>query len=401
MRILCLLLALLMTQTAAIPTATQSNPTSSVDYVTNHFEDFIEEYNKLDIEDCKATHIEYQTEIFVNDTQETGYYIDFNGDNGFCIVTEDAVIDMYVKGDYPQMRETHEYMYDVMDGFFVKDENQYVPFLSPALPELNESALAQRADEIVSITNAADYIKKVYGSSYKLYSDDTKYLSSFKCWHQADLSVYLQKKNGEWYSEGNCILTSIYETLSYLQKTGVYPKLPTGNTTINTSNDRVASAAKKNGYTPRASTVTLPSLYVKIRDIAISKYGYTTSGMAIGDTDNLVKDTLKAYGYNVSPENSAWLATGNQQMITTPFESTIKTNISKGYPVILNTYRVYGGEHCIVVIGYTYYRRTWNLGFTKLYQYAKLLRVADNHNTNATFFDYSLYTLNTNYVYFK
>lgn len=401
MRILCLLLALLMTQTVASPTATQSNPTSSIDYVINHFEDFIEEYNKLDIEDCKATHIEYQTEIFVNDTQETGYYVDFNGDNGFCIVTEDAVIDMYVKGDYPQMREAHEYMYDVMDGFLVKDGNQYVPFLSPALPELDESALVQGAEKTVYITNAADYIKKAYGSSYELCSDDTQYLPAFKYWLQTDLSVYLQKKNGKRYSEGNCALTSIYTTLSYLQKTGVYPKLPTGNTTINTSKDRVASAAKKNGYTPRASTVTLPSLYVKIRDIAISKYGYTTGGVATADVDNLVQDTLKAYGYNVSPKSSYWLATGNQQIITTPIESTIKTNISKGYPVILTTSRVYGDVHSIVVIGYTYYRRTWNLGFTKLYQYAKLLRVADNHNSQATFFDYSSYMLSTNYVYFK
>lgn len=399
MKILCLLLALAMT--ISIPVAPQPDSTSAVEYVTNNFEEFISEYNKLELEDCNATSIEYQTEIYINDYDVNGHYIDFNGNNGFCVVTDDAIVDMYVTGDYPQLREKHEYMYDIMDGFFIKESEEYVPYLQHAIPELDENAFVCSAENSVKITNPDQYIKKLYGASYSQYSGGTKRLLNFTLYKQSDLSVYLTRKNGQLYSEGNCVLSSVYTTLSYLQKTGVYPKLPTGTTTLNMNNDVVKNAAQKKGYFARNTYVTVPTLYVTIRKIAIEKYGYTASGLSMQYTDDLIRDTLKYYGYNPTIKNNIEPPLLNQQMYETGFESAIKRNIQKGYPVVFNTYSVYGGEHSITIFGYKNYRRAYDLGLFKIYRYAKLLIVSDNHTKQPTYFDYTRYLLNTNYVYFK
>ena len=115
MKILCLLLALAMT--ISIPVAPQPDSTSAVEYVTNNFEEFISEYNKLELEDCNATSIEYQTEIYINDYDVNGHYIDFNGNNGFCVVTDDAIVDMYVTGDYPQFS-----VHQLKESFCLRNE---------------------------------------------------------------------------------------------------------------------------------------------------------------------------------------------------------------------------------------------------------------------------------------
>lgn len=396
MKFLCLLLALIMSTGGVIQP--QKN-VSAVDYITNNFSEFISEYNKIDDNDCNATFIEYQTEIYVNDTQTYGYYLDFNDDNGFCIVTGDEVIDMYTTGDFPEMKEKHEYVYDIMDGFLIKENGEYIPYAQQKLAEVTDTTFANSALPSVKITNAEQYVKKVYGSKYKPYKNSTKMLSNFNCIKQSQLSVYLEK--GTNYSEGNCTLASIYSTLNYLRKTGVYPKISNSKfVKINTTTDSVNKQAKKEGYYARGTTVEVPELYAKIREIAIAKYGYDVNCITICDVDNLVNDVLKYYGYKTKVSSSTTLPT-NQNYFETSFESTIKRNINKGYPVIFSTYSVYGGPHCISVIGYSYFRNTYKVGFVKINKYAKLLIVADNHLNTPTYFDYTRYFYTTNSVYFK
>lgn len=396
MKILCLLLALIMSTGGVVQP--QKN-VSAVDYITNNFSEFISEYNKIDDNNCKATFIEYQTEIYVNDTQTYGYYLDFNDDNGFCIVTGDEVIDMYTTGDFPEMKEKHEYVYDIMDGFLIKENGEYIPYAQQKLAEVTDTTFANSALPSAEITNAEQYVKKVYGSKYKTYKNSTKMLSNFNCLSQSYLSVYLQK--GTNYSEGNCTLTSIYSTLNYLRKTGVFPNIPNSKfVEINTKTDSVNKQAKKEGYYARDTIVKIPELYAKIREIAISKYGYDVSNIRICDVDNLVNDVLKSYGYKTKADSSITLPM-NQSYFETSFESTIKRNISKGYPVIFSTYSVYGAPHCVSVIGYSYFRNTYKVGFIKINKYAKLLIVADNHSDTPTYLDYTRYFYTTNSVYFK
>jgi pyridoxal/pyridoxine/pyridoxamine kinase len=72
MKLLCLLLALFMVP--AFPVQPAQDNMSATEYVTEHFDDFIAEYNNLDIEDCNATYIEFQKEI--NNFHGTGDVFD-------------------------------------------------------------------------------------------------------------------------------------------------------------------------------------------------------------------------------------------------------------------------------------------------------------------------------------
>ena len=236
-------------------------------------------------------------------------------------------------------------------------------------------------------------------AKYKLY--ESYELPNFTCYSQYDLSIYHKNTKKGFESEGNCVLASIYSTLAYLQKIGVYQKLPTGQTVIDTTKDSVKTTAKIMGYAPRETKVTVPTLYAKIREIALKKYGYTVMGVTDLQTDKLIQDVLKAYGYNNKPSHTTIPPLGSPQIFNTAFESTVKKNLKSGYPVIFNTYLVYGTGHCISIIGYSNYRLTYNLGIVKVYRYAKLLKVADNHIAQPTYFDYSAYMFNTNCIHFK
>lgn len=400
MKLLCLLLALFMVP--AFPVQPTQDNMSATEYVTEHFDDFIAEYNNLDIEDCNATYIEFQKEINILDEGTTGYYLDFNDENGFCIVTGDTIVDMRTTGDYPELRQEGEFAYDIMDGFLQYIDGEYVQVIQPADASVEEEPVGSAEIPRAEIKNADDYIYTVYGASYKPYKSLT--LPNFRCYSQNSFALYYKIQGNKILGEGNCVLSSVYTLLNHLRITGVYPNLPGTSTTVRTDTDVVRSKAAAVGYTPmsiRGKYIrTVPTLYVKIRQIAIEKYGYVAdSGITTGKVDDLMRDVLAAYGYSGNVSYSNPLPIGNQQITTTPIEAAIKKVLDKGRPVLISTSLVYGEMHEIVVFGYETYRRVYTIAGVKLNRYAKLLTVADNHNACKTYFDYTRYSLSAPMVY--
>lgn len=400
MKLLCLLLALFMVP--AFPVQPTQDNISATEYVTEHFDDFIAEYNNLDIEDCNATYIEFQKEINVLDEGATGYYLDFNDDNGFCIVTGDTIVDMRATGDYPELRQEGEFAYDIMDGFLQYIDGEYVQVIQPAEASLEEEPVCSANSSSVKIKNADDYVYTAHGADYKPYKSLT--LPNFRCYNQNSFALYYKIQDNKILGECNCVLSSVYTLLNYLRITGVYPNLPGTYTTIYTNKDIVRSKAAAAGYTPmsiRGCYVrSVPTLYAKIRQIAIEKYGYVVdNGVTTGKVDDLIRDVLAAYGYSGNVSFSNPLPVGNQHITTTPIERAIKKVLDKGRPVLISTTLVYGEMHEIVVFGYETYRKVYNIGGVKLNRYVKLLTVADNHNACKTYFDYTEYYFSAPMVY--
>lgn len=76
-------------------------------FVENNFDTFVDEYNKTveDEERLNATSIEYSSFVDLLEDDSYGLYIDFNGNNGYAVITSELnIYELETKGDYKSLK---------------------------------------------------------------------------------------------------------------------------------------------------------------------------------------------------------------------------------------------------------------------------------------------------------
>lgn len=92
-------------------------------FVENNFDTFVDEYNKTveDEERLNATSIEYSSFVDLLEDDSYGLYIDFNGNNGYAVITSELnIYELETKGDYKSLKN-NDLCYSRFDGFVYKD----------------------------------------------------------------------------------------------------------------------------------------------------------------------------------------------------------------------------------------------------------------------------------------
>ena len=172
--------------------------------------------------------------------------------------------------------------------------------------------------------------------------------------------------------------------MNYLKSSGKYTTLPAANSKTNYDATQDPFYSKYSGTsnykinTPKS----LPNLYIAIRQYAIDNYGYET-----GETNPFnIATMIEKVGqkYNASIDAS--------HIVVWSYETQVVDEINAGYPVIINvansaTY----GSHSMVVTGYRLYTKTTTVAGVNFNSYVKLIKVNDNWNSNARYFDFTNY----------
>ena len=71
------------------------NSENCVDFIEENFSRVVSEYNSANQENglvCCATSIEGRSQIYIADSDKYGIYLDFDGNNGYLLVTENYLL---------------------------------------------------------------------------------------------------------------------------------------------------------------------------------------------------------------------------------------------------------------------------------------------------------------------
>lgn len=285
---------------------------SVAEFIIDNLEIFSDEYNK-EIEDeelkFEATSCEKMIPVYVVSTGEEGLYIDFNADNGYMVIVDDYSVHAFdTQGDIEYLKELDYTYYSIYDGFlYVDEDGNYCPFEFNQMSEsdleayiqngLSQSYNGQTQGTDGGIYNTDLYVKDRYGTGYVIKSGDSKTLANYKCIDQGDLSIYnLITTDGE-RGEGNCVLSSCYSLLNYLQMTGKYSNLSRSDSTTNYDATKDSFYKKYNNgkyniHTPK----WLPNLYLAVREYAIKNCGYEVDSVDPFKIGSIIKGDIQLFG---------------------------------------------------------------------------------------------------------
>ncbi len=357
------------------------------------------------------------TVILPDGKEDDAVYVDFNGNFGYMIMSEDYYIYAYKsEGDIELFKDKEELYYSVTDGFGYKDEN--CSFISYDLEETqaDKTRVYEYIEEYFnyvsqdgSLGDTDEYVRKQYGDGYKLASQAK--LDSYDYTTQMSTSVYKAVvKDGYYASEGNCSLQSIYSMLSYYQKRAgnkipvKYAALPSRHATskIYATEDpffdefKDDESYKIEGYNRKTGKCTgfkVPTLYKTIRTFCIENYGYKTGGTKPDNFKYIVKNVFDTY--NIKPTELT------EHIDFKTFQSVVVPHIKKGLPVLwsMSVSSTYG-SHTAVITGYKIYTKfVESNGLKILTDRVILLKLNDNWSTDGGTFDYTRYTAATGTFY--
>lgn len=357
------------------------------------------------------------TVILPNGDEDDAVYVDFNGNFGYMVMSEDYYIYAYKsEGDIELFKEKEKLYYSLTDGFGDKDENgEFVPY------DLDETqADKTRVYEYIeeyfnyvsqdgSLGDTDKYVKKQYGDGYKMAAELE--LKNFDYTTQMSTSIYKAiPKEGYYTSEGNCSLQSIYAMLSYYQKKAgsttpmKYAALPSRHqlTRIYANKDPFFDEFKDNesykieGYNRKTGVCigfTVPALYKTIRTFCIENYGYKTGGTLPDNFKHIVQNVFETYNIEPTPLT--------EHIDFKTFQSVVVPHIKKGLPVLwsMSVSSTYG-SHTAVITGYRIYTKfVESNGLKILTDKVILLKLNDNWSTDGNTFDYTRYTAATGTFY--
>lgn len=399
-------------------------------FVENNFDTFVDEYNKTveDEERLNATSIEYSSFVDLLEDDSYGLYIDFNGNNGYAVITSELnIYELETKGDYKSLKN-NDLCYSRFDGFVYKDsqgiyqkvftENHsglnMSPYRNDNVADSSAAYPGQSAagDGEIESAKIGEYISARYPDY--TYKDKRENLASdFDFARQTNTSYYVKKEceadgtdlDGTFWSEGNCALNAMFNIMrNWSKKSKISSIAHSATTDIRTTitsdvlypewgsyivrtTTSSSGGAKSGGdeivgyyyWRPNYSTSlrVMPNLYTNIRAYAISQYGYTPES---GYYASNVPDTLE------------YVARTNYGItIDVTHTSTISTAISsldsgKAVYLSINNSSTYG-NHGVALIGYQEYSYTTGWWIFSQTHYVYFYQVADGWNDTAMYFD--------------
>ena len=281
----------------------------SVEYFLGLFEEFRNSYVDESGNRFTANYCEFTDNVLVYPGEKEGVYLDFDGENGFAIVTDSyTILKLQLYGDYPDLRNRPQLNYNLLADSFVSDEGFDLVF-EEYIDNIDNNKCKSSAESIVNnvvIEDVDSYIRGAYANlGYEVeienYAEKCANLDYCEWDTQFDTSLYAQEiyvdGRKHTYGEGNCSLHAGYITLSYMRNSGHMPNLPKkGNTYIEVSLDPVYYLALSSGY--YIYNDSLPTMYYQMRKIAVDKYGYTYDGFSAQNLLDVMREIRKQYGYS-------------------------------------------------------------------------------------------------------
>ncbi|MDE5545929.1 MAG: hypothetical protein K2I88_00540 [Anaeroplasmataceae bacterium] len=324
---------------------TKKDCEEAISFLKENINDFVQKYNDTEGMNNKlyASSVEYSTLLWLIEDDNYGVYIDFNGDNGYLVMTGDYTIySLQITGDYPEYRNEKNLYFSYIDGFLFQDENGDYQILGKHSFSSSIASVPSTGtiDGDIHPLNIDAYVQERY-PSYTLESKVQPLSSSFKYSRQFNTSYYISfrvdsdgnKQTITGQPEGNCSTNTCFALLREWQNRGYISGLPVG-----TIDKREAIKADPLYNTYGAGTVwlqtetnekfnfiagsyymweannqalkSMPILYDEIRAYAIEKFSYTpVSGLYDSQIKEIMNFILTKYGNNVTLKETSKVST--------------------------------------------------------------------------------------------
>lgn len=363
------------------------------EFMSQNFSTFVSKYNEFHEEDLIATKL-LKTRNLILEEDKPGYYFDF--DFGYMVASEDYEI--YLISNYDLSFEEDLFLTDgrlYFSGTVFYDENGFEYGISTdinVLSEVNADSKATLNSSITSsnydgyITNSQiDNYISTYCSEYNIVSEN--YIPFYDYISQFDTSVYIKTAGNTIYSEGNCVINSTYSMLHNLGKKerdrdfyySDYYVDYTGDNLIHDAHySLIHNGWKVNNFSRsgapnvgKKALEVIPDLYLRLRERAISSYGYhEDTGMIGSYAKDMAMDVDGWYGYN-----------------TTFFETndfnTIKTLVDSLIPSLVGTSgSITYHNHSMAVNGYIKLEKTSGWWIFTSTDTKWILAVDDGHQSS-------------------
>lgn len=382
----------------------------SISFIKKHINEFVQKYNESEDmrEKLNASYVEYSTLLWLVEDDNYGVYIDFDGNNGYLVMTgNNTIYSLQTTGDYPEYRYEKNLYFSYIDGFLFHDENgNYQRYGNKTTMSTVASAASSDAhDGNISSTELDEHVQK-YHSYYTLESIVQPLSKTFEYSHQVNTSYYVSynvDKDGNNLSnhkqaEGNCSLNSCFTLLRDWQNRGYVSGLPkgtidkrgdikneylysdygVGKVWLQTEDDILFNFKAGQYYKWECNNqalIGMPMLYDELREYAVGKLYYTPmSGLYDNQIKEIMYSVLAKYGNSVTLRETDTVST-----------AAIQINNNKAcYLSVNNSYTYY--DHAMVVLGYRKYSYESGWWIFKTKNYAYYLEVADGWDTSHSYF---------------
>ena len=206
-------------------------------FIQNNLETFVQKYNESredESEYLHATGVERIKIVNLIEDENYGAYIDFDGNNGYAVVTGDYTIyDLQTEGDLSYLDDEEEVYYSYFDGFYRLGDDglfeRHEGYLPETAPDDVVSTTPSGVDEEGYIIDLEDYIESHYEDYTYNASALSGYVPNYIFQTQNETSYFLfnpADAQGNRYnflniSEGNCALTAMSNILKFWGQEGL------------------------------------------------------------------------------------------------------------------------------------------------------------------------------------
>ena len=388
-----------------------------VEFIENNFSQVIFEYNNAHEDtglQCNATSIEGQTLILLTDFNRYGIFLDFDGSNGYMLVTEGYTLyEFEPQGDLPYLKGVTLAYYNSFDGFMYLDTEtgllekyDYVDKTSELYGGLGTEATAE--DVLYGAAGQPSDVNgdgKIYdidsyvAAVYPNYVYQDRYIiTDYQFIYQDDTSVYKRYSGGKIYTEGNCVINATYSMMNDWYRRGRFQWLPSGTTNYATlvTSDRLYSTygtGTYNGWTTNSyyTLSHMPTLYLELRDYAID-YGYNpVNGMSSNYIIDMVERVASSRGYTFNMVKTSSFNSNVRYQLDTNHACVISVNGSSTF-----------NNHSMGLFGYVHYTYTsgWWIFATTKDKYFYVVDDGHSYKKGDSNYSYNFIGVNTPVCYF-
>ncbi len=391
-------------------------------FIQNNLETFVQKYNQSREDESEYLHassVERTKIVNLIEDENYGAYIDFDGDNGYVVVTGDYTIyDLQTEGDLDYLDNAANIYYSYFDGFYRLDDGLYVRFEGDEQQQTVSADVANTTpagvDQDGYIINLESYIASVYDDYTYNASALSGYVPNYIFQTQSETSYYVwypADANGNQYhfgvrSEGNCALTAMSNILKFWGQENLvnidYSTTMNLTSTIQNNpfyndfsdykvrnyflyNSNIAASADN---PPKAiwfvnyyeNLSNIPFTYYEIYNYCVSNYGYTPeSGFQASNVPAVLEYVVEKYDYN----NRV-----NIDVVQTTDAANVRNSMHQGRAVYmsLNNDPVYG-NHGVAIIDideYKYEEGWWIFSETK---YAYFYEIVNGDYDGRSYYD--------------
>ncbi|MCD8040374.1 MAG: hypothetical protein LUF82_02530, partial [Clostridia bacterium] len=388
-------------------------------FIKENFDTFVTEYNKtLEEDDDKllATYIEDTKYVRLVEDKKFAAYLDFDGDNGYVVVTGlYNIYELKTKGDLQCLKEYDGMIYySYGDGFlYLDDEMTYQKFNYQNYSSVSKIKSSYVDSQGRLLENYLDdYLEDEY-SGYTLIADFSVGVSPTAYTKQTRNSYYIMNEldsngnaTGDYATECNCTLTAVYNLFFSLSLNGFCSSVPYANrydmseeivndvfyskfgngtaaSSLNEDSDEEKIESSVKEFDKYYWSTAEPSVLKKInevykvaRDYAVANCGYSPDeGMYDSYIPEILEYTADYYSVALTAESSSNMYQARQSILDNRAAYMCLTNS--------NLYE----NHATAMIGYKYisYETGWWIFSSTKHNY--LYEMADGWDGNSAYYD--------------